>query len=92
MIPVPSGVRVWLAVGRTDMRKGMNGLALQVQQALGCDPHQGGWSHRHDFVCTELSHKHSLLSLSPPMPCATLRLADSPPQGKMLRRQLPLPP
>ena len=33
MIPVPSGVRVWLAVGRTDMRKGMNGLALQVQQA-----------------------------------------------------------
>jgi len=30
MIPVPSGVRVWLAVGRTDMRKGMNGLALQV--------------------------------------------------------------
>src|SRR5438105_3361613 len=32
MIPVPSGVRVWLAVGRTDMRKGMNGLALRVQQ------------------------------------------------------------
>ena len=28
MIPIPSGVRVWLAVGRTDMRKGMNGLAL----------------------------------------------------------------
>jgi len=34
MIPVPSGVRVWLAVGRTDMRRGMNGLALQVQEAL----------------------------------------------------------
>ncbi len=32
MIPVPSGVRVWLAVGRTDMRKGMTGLALQVQE------------------------------------------------------------
>src|SRR5579871_1597033 len=42
MIPVRSGVRVWLAVGRTDMRKGMNGLALQVQQALGRDPHAGG--------------------------------------------------
>jgi transposase len=41
MIPVPAGVRVWLAVGRTDMRKGMNGLALQVQQALGRDPHAG---------------------------------------------------
>ncbi len=41
MIPVPSGVRVWLAVGRTDMRRGMNGLALQVQQALGRDPFAG---------------------------------------------------
>ncbi|RKK03823.1 transposase [Pseudoroseomonas wenyumeiae] len=41
MIPVPSGVRVWLAVGHTDMRRGMNGLALQVQEALGRDPHAG---------------------------------------------------
>ena len=41
MIPVASGVRVWLAVGRTDMRRGMNGLALQVQEALQRDPHGG---------------------------------------------------
>lgn len=41
MIPFPSGVRVWLSVGRTDMRRGMNGLALQVQEALGRDPHAG---------------------------------------------------
>jgi transposase len=41
MIPVPSGVRVWLAVGRTDMRRGMNGLALQVQEVLGRDPYAG---------------------------------------------------
>jgi hypothetical protein len=39
MIAFQSSVRVWLAVGRTDMRRGMNGLALQVQQALGRDPH-----------------------------------------------------
>jgi transposase len=32
MIPVPSGVRVWLATGHTDMRRGMNSLALQVQE------------------------------------------------------------
>jgi transposase len=32
---------VWLAVGRTDMRKGMTGLALQVQEVLGRDPHAG---------------------------------------------------
>ena len=41
MIPVPSNSRVWLAVGRTDMRRGMNGLALQVQEALKRDPHAG---------------------------------------------------
>jgi len=41
MIPVPSSVRVWLAVGQTDMRRGMNGLALQVQEVLRRDPHAG---------------------------------------------------
>ena len=41
MIAVPSGVRVWLAVGHTDMRRGMHSLALQVQQALGRGPHAG---------------------------------------------------
>ena len=41
MIPVPSGMRVWLAVGRTDMRRGMNGLALQVQETLRRDPFAG---------------------------------------------------
>jgi transposase len=41
MIPVPSGMRVWLAVGHTDMRRGMNGLALQVQEAMKRDPHAG---------------------------------------------------
>jgi transposase len=32
MIPVPTGVRVWLASGQTDMRKGFDGLALLVQE------------------------------------------------------------
>jgi transposase len=41
MTLLPSGVRVWLAAGATDMRRGMNGLALQVQQALMRDPHAG---------------------------------------------------
>ena len=41
MIPTPSGMRVWLSVGRTDMRRGMNGLALQVQETLGRDPFAG---------------------------------------------------
>ena len=41
MIPVPAGVRVWIATGTTDMRRGMNSLALQVQQALKRDPYAG---------------------------------------------------
>ena len=41
MIGLPSEARVWLAAGYTDMRRGMAGLALQVQEALGRDPHVG---------------------------------------------------
>jgi transposase len=38
MIPIPTGVRVWLATGYTDMRKGFPSLALQVQEVLRKDP------------------------------------------------------
>lgn len=41
MIALPPGARVWLACGVTDMRRGMPGLALLVQQGLGRDPHAG---------------------------------------------------
>lgn len=41
MIPVPTGTRVWLAAGHTDMRKGFNSLALVVQEVLKRDPHGG---------------------------------------------------
>ena len=41
MIPVPSAAQVWIATGVTDMRRGMNGLALLVQEGLGRDPHAG---------------------------------------------------
>ena len=41
MIPMRSGVRVWLATGHTDMRKGMQGLTLLVQEHLKRDPHGG---------------------------------------------------
>lgn len=33
MIPVPVGVKVWLATGHTDMRKGFPGLSLMVREA-----------------------------------------------------------
>ena len=41
MIAVPGNVRVWLATGYTDMRRGFPSLALQVQEVLRKDPLSG---------------------------------------------------
>ncbi len=38
MIPVPLGVKVWLATGHTDTRKGFASLALLAQEVLKRDP------------------------------------------------------
>jgi hypothetical protein len=43
-IPIPSGARVWLATGHTDMRKGFDGLShcdiqlMTKKQILGFKP------------------------------------------------------
>jgi hypothetical protein len=41
MIALPTGTRVWVAAGVTDMRKGMDGLAALVQTTLAEDPFSG---------------------------------------------------
>jgi transposase len=41
MIQVAGGARVYLALGRTDMRKGMPGLSMLVQDVLGKDVFTG---------------------------------------------------
>ena len=41
MMIVPAGVKVHLTLGYTDMRKGMDGLAMLVQDALNKDPFSG---------------------------------------------------
>lgn len=41
MIALASGLRVYLACGVTDMRKGMVGLAMLVRQTLAEDPFGG---------------------------------------------------
>ncbi|WP_426117458.1 IS66 family insertion sequence element accessory protein TnpB [Massilia sp. PWRC2] len=41
MIGLPTGTRIWLAAGITDMRAGMNGLATKVETALAEDPYCG---------------------------------------------------
>ena len=41
MIPVPATMRVWLAAGVTDMRRGFTTLAAQAEQTLKQDPFAG---------------------------------------------------
>jgi transposase len=41
MIGLPSGTRIWLAAGLTDMRRGFDGLAALAQSALEQDPFSG---------------------------------------------------
>ncbi|MCW3477881.1 IS66 family insertion sequence element accessory protein TnpB [Limobrevibacterium gyesilva] len=60
-IPVPSGVRVWLATGTTDMRRTMNSLAFQVQQLLGRDPLPGTFGQRFHIVIVGLEKASSML-------------------------------
>jgi len=41
MIAIPGNVRVWLATGHTDMRRGFPSLARLVRGGLNRDPHAG---------------------------------------------------
>lgn len=41
MIAAPTGTRIWLAAGITDLRRGMDGLASLVQEALAANPFSG---------------------------------------------------
>ena len=38
---IPAGARVWIAMGHTDMRRGMQSLAAMVQQHFLKDPFAG---------------------------------------------------
>jgi transposase len=41
LLPTGTSVRIHIAAGVTDMRKGMDGLAMLVQSVLGTDPFSG---------------------------------------------------
>lgn len=41
MLALPSGARVWIAAGVTDMRKGFNSLAALCERQLSGDPYSG---------------------------------------------------
>src|SRR3974377_244936 len=41
MITIPAGVRIYLACGVTDMRRGFDGLSIMAQDVLKQDPFSG---------------------------------------------------
>ena len=41
MIAIPSGMRIYLAMGPTDMRKGFDGLSMLAQEVLKQEPFSG---------------------------------------------------
>ena len=41
MIGLPAGTRVYIACGITDLRRGFDGLAAQVERVLQLDPYGG---------------------------------------------------
>lgn len=41
MITFPTGTRIWIAAGVTDMRRGFTGLSAAVQTQLEADPMSG---------------------------------------------------
>jgi transposase len=70
MIPIASGVRVWIATGHTGLRRGMNSLALLVQEAFKRDPHGGdlyvfrGKSAQQATFCIQSSIRNDRISLA----------------------------
>ncbi|EGI92363.1 putative transposase [Shigella boydii 5216-82] len=52
MITLPTGTKIWIIAGITDMRCGFNGLASKVQNTLKDDPFSG-----HIFVFRDRSGK-----------------------------------
>lgn len=84
MIPVPTGVRVWLATGYTDMRRGFPGLSLQVQEVLRRDPLSGhlfcfrGRRGQLPTFCIRFSICDRRLPLAPAVRANVASLAVSP--------------
>ena len=68
MNPMPLGTRVWLAAGVTDMRRGMDSLAAQVQTTLQQSPFSGHVfvfrGGRGDRLCIRSRYMRAPLRLS----------------------------
>ena len=83
MIALASGLRVYLACGATDMRKGMVGLAMLVQQSMGEDPFGGavfafrGRRGKHTTFYIQFASVDDCLSVAPVVWADTAGLSTS---------------
>lgn len=73
MMIVPAGVKVHLALGYTDMRKGMDGLAMLVQKTLSKDAFSGhlfvfrGKQAQHTTFRIQFTLREDRISLASPV-------------------------
>jgi transposase len=72
MTLLPPGVKVHLAFGYTDMRKGIDGLAMLVQGMLRQDPFSG-----HLFVFRGRKADHTSFCIPIAICCRSLSLASA---------------
>jgi transposase len=90
MIVPPSGVCVWLATGTTDMRRGMNSLALQVQEVLHRNPHAGdlyvfrGRRGQQATFSIQFSHRQNRVSLASAIRADVAGVASPPREGSAM--------
>jgi hypothetical protein len=84
---LPAGVRVYVACGVTDMRKGFDGLAAVVQTTLSPDPYGGalfvfrGKRGKYTTFYIQFASVDDCLSVAPVVRADTAGLSTSPRQG-----------
>src|ERR1700745_1330818 len=90
MMTPPPGVRVYLACGYTDMRKGMATLAMLVQQTLGHDPFSGavyafrGRRGQQTTFSIQFSHCQNRVSLASTIRAGVAGIVAPPREGSAM--------
>ena len=90
MIALQSDVRVYLACGYTDMRKGMQGLAMLVQQVLAEDPFNGalyvfrGRRGQQATFSIQFSHCQNCVSLASAIRAGVAGIVPPPREGSAM--------
>ena len=90
MITPGPGVRIWIAAGVTDMRRGFDGLAAMVQQQLGQDPFSGalflfrGRRGQQATFSIQFSHRQNRVSLASAIRADVAGVASPPREGSAM--------